>query len=219
MTEQVSLSSSGWAVVTWAQDNVTNERFTNDTLRYIDQDWQFEMRWLSPTGALGPVIALGPAHVGRECFQSKCPGKPPIPAVEAIGPERALVVMGSPHLTSEEVNGAGHITAMRTISHEAAFTSPEAMSPGSPVAFGGHTFVVTWGGGYSKQCEPIHAVQWQWGHWSRPTVIARPATSKCVYEPTAHANSRGQASVIWFRETVGYTGFPKQGYMQGVFNF
>lgn len=201
LTEQISMAPSGWSVVTWAQDSITNE-----TSKYIEQRWQFLMRWISPTGVVSPAIALGQPKTGKQCFPatSKCPGPPPTPAVEAIGSERALVIFGSPHLESEEVSSTGQITKVSVVSQEEAFASPESKQ----VASGGHTVVAAWGGSYSRHtCQLIHAAQWHEGHWDKPIVLGHPAPKKCVYDPTAHANEHGQASVLWFHEirlSVGY---------------
>jgi hypothetical protein len=217
ITEQVSLSPSGWIAVSWAQDNITRETDSG-----IEQRWQFQMRWISPTGSVSPAIALGPVQGGRLCNirSLRCGGLVPIPAVEAIGPERALVVFGSPHLESEEVNDAS-VTATQVISPEEAFLAPES----SQVAAGGHTVVVTWGGSVNKHghCGPIRVVQWR-GRWSQPVVVGRPVFNECLYDPSAHANSRGQASVIWFHQISvrlanGQLDRRPVGYVQGVFNF
>jgi hypothetical protein len=215
ITEQASLSSSGWVAVAWAQDNVTRETVTRETSKAIEQRWQFEMRWISPTGNLSSVITLGPVQGGSLCSISslRCGDSAPTPAVEDVGPERALVVFGSPRLKSEEVNGVS-VTATKVISQEEAFFSTES----SQVAFGGHTVVVTWGGSVNKhgRCQPIHVVQWRPGGWSQPVAVGRPVSTNCLYNPSAHANSRGQASVIWFHQISDHR---PVGYMQGVFSF
>jgi hypothetical protein len=208
LTEQISMASSGWSVLTWAQDSITK-----NATKYIDQRWQFLMRWLSPDGVAGPVIALGQPKEGRQCFppKSRCPGFPPVPAVEAVGTERALVVFGSPHLMSEEVSGTGQVTKANVVSEEEAFTAPESKQ----VAFGGHAGVVAWGGGYShNRCQPIRVVQWHEGRWSKPIVPVSPAPKECVYGPSVHVNEHGQASVIWWRELSLYI-----GYWQAAFDF
>jgi hypothetical protein len=208
MTEQVSLSASGWAAVAWAQADVTRE-----TPSYLDQRWQFYMRWLSPTGTVGPAIALGPMQAGRWCPRMpslKCGLPPAVPAVEVAGSERALVVFGAPRLMSEEVSSTGDITALKIVSPEEAFTSPES----NQVASGGGRVVVTWGGGYDTHgCKSIHAVQWRRGRWGRSVVVGRPVPKKCLFDLTVHTNEHGQASVIWFHQISGYLGF-----MQGVVN-
>jgi hypothetical protein len=211
ITEQVSLSSSGWIAVSWAHDNVTSE-----TDKGIVQRWQFDMRWISPTGSLSPVIPLGPVQGGSLCSINslRCGDSVPTPAVAAVGPERALVVFGSPRLESEEVNGVD-VTATKVISQEEVFHAPE----GGQVAVGGGTIVATWGGSTNThgRCKPIHVLQWRQGRWSKPVMVGRPALkNRCLFNPSAHVNGRGQASVIWFHQIADNRPI---GYMQGVFNF
>ena len=114
-----------------------------------------------------------------------------------VGGQRALVVFGSPRLSSEVVDGSGQVSAQTTAFGGRVFEAP---SPGEsgPVAGGGGTVAVTWWSGSAFHPTPIYAMRWRAGRWSKPTALAVPTRGAYPANPIAAVNSRGEASVVWY---------------------
>ncbi len=209
---QASVSPTGWVAVLWPYANITKE-----TSNSIVQQWQFRMSWVSPSGSVGPVIPLGPMQGGALCGDQSpsCGLVPPVPAITTVGRERALVVFGWPHLSSEEVDGAGQISQITTASRQPAFSDPEY----NAVASGGQTVLVTWGGGYVTRslCRPIVAARWRRGHWEKPMIVAAPSGRACGdASPMAYVNDHGQAALVWWHGTSPTS---PTGYAEAAFDF
>ena len=58
LNSQVSVSPTGWAAVAWEYFDVLHKSPSGTD----DETWQWRMSWVSPSGVVGPAIALSPSR-------------------------------------------------------------------------------------------------------------------------------------------------------------
>jgi hypothetical protein len=167
----VAETSTGWVAVSWL------ETFHAVNTFYAQQN----LRWVSPTGTLGPVIRLS---LPSEAF-------PAAVTLAAVGATHVLVLINpeSPNnrIYAERVDAPGR-AGPRTVLFKGSKIVPPVM------ATNGHKVVAAWQAGGA-----VHASESTGGRWSAPAVVAHCTglPSICPYRPGVAISRTGRAAVYF----------------------
>ncbi|MGI8712006.1 MAG: hypothetical protein ACR2NR_02250 [Solirubrobacteraceae bacterium] len=167
----VAETASGWVAVSWLQSFPLGDKLFS----------QENLRWISPTDVLGPVIRLTrptasyPAAVSLAAF-----GQTGVVAL--INPESP-----DTRIYSERIDAPGRVGPRHTL-----FAGQKIVPP--VMATSGRKVVAAWGANGS-----VRAAQWVDGRWSKPTVLAHCVMlpSVCPYDPGVTVSRNGHAAVYF----------------------
>ncbi len=159
----VSMTATGSVAVSWVDSLVGDAQYNLP-----------QMVWVSADGTVGPVITLLRHAVGYRSV-----------ALEAIGPDRVVAVIGAANwLAAEEVDLAGQITAPSKVSGGGATTFR--------IASNGSTVLVAWQG-VAPLLTP-YTTEWSDGRLQTPAPVE--ACNNCAQLIGVSINDRGATSAL-----------------------
>lgn len=181
----LAVTKTGWIAVAWPYLSISKE-----TRSSVSEVTQWRARWMSPTGALGPVIPLEKPRTETCRYAAPTCDLYTAFHLGAIADQEVMVVADT-ESTWGTLNTAGAVSAPRPLPF------PFPPSDFTSVAFGDYKAMASWLTPNSSGT--VWAREWSGERWGAPHRLAQGHGGNRTYPTDALMSQRGEGCVIWYR--------------------